>query len=158
ATAALARAEEPATRPSVPALLASSEGTVDFVADGELQTQPRIGWAFHVAKRGDKQVCAVFDLTDGTPIFLSDGSQTIVYDIYNNRAAGYDSSRAKVTIDWKPDEPRPMSIGCGLVIKSDRKKLDAEGSAIRADTFLARANITLKHGETSDFLFAARAD
>jgi hypothetical protein len=74
-----ASSDEPANLPTIPAL--SSDAARPFVVDGVCRLTAADGFGFHVASDGTKQLCAVFDPHDGTPLYLSDGKQTLLYDL-----------------------------------------------------------------------------
>lgn len=151
------RAEQPATRPTIPALTVGAppprsfmaRGFVRLAADGE-------GLAFHVATDGHKQVCALYDPADGTPLFLSDGQQTLVYDLANTRVILVPVSRGYIRVDWVAQEEKPLNFTVGVETNSDPAKLDEANSWFRIDRFV-NSEHTLKQLATQDGteLFAA---
>ena len=83
----------PATQPAVPPLVVGSPPPASFVVEGCQRFSKDAGLGFRVAADGETQFCAVYDAADGTPLFLSDGTQTLVYDLGNDRVVRVSSSR-----------------------------------------------------------------
>ena len=152
-------ADAPTTRPTVPALLTNKDGTVNFVIDGVIRMAANAGWAFHVARDGERQVCAIVDVNDGTPIYLSDGSQTLIYDIVKERVVLLPHSRAYIDVLWKATDPRPLTVSVGVMIKSNPTELAKVGSTVHVDEFLAAADLReTPGGGKSKLLIAKRGE
>ena len=149
-------ADAPATPPTVPALLTSKDGTVNFTIDGVIRMTPNAGWAFHVARDGERQVCAIIDVNDGTPIYLSDGSQTLIYDIVKERVVLLPHSRAYMEVLWKSKDPKPVTVSVGVMIKSNPAELAKVGSTIHVDDFLATADLHEVPGDGKSKLLIAK--
>src|ERR1051326_5512792 len=98
ALVASAIAASPSTLPTIPALLADSQPLRPFIVDGVIRTSSSDGFGFHFATDGARELCAIFDAHDGTPIYLSDGQQTLVYDLSNERVVRVPTCRADVKI------------------------------------------------------------
>ncbi|MGH7179683.1 MAG: hypothetical protein ACREJC_20070, partial [Tepidisphaeraceae bacterium] len=134
--AAAAVAGNPPTNiPDIPPL--SSDGDGPFVVDGVCRVAATDGFAFHFATNGARQLCVIFDPHDGTPLYLSDGQQTLLYDLSGNRVVRVPTSRANVWIDWNEKEDRPLVFHCGVDFQTDAKKLSETKSYFRVDRFVA---------------------
>lgn len=142
---ALAPAAAPSTRPTVPALVVGATPPKSFVVDGIYRwSAAAAGVAFHVATDGERQLCIVYDAADGTPLFLSDGQQTLVYDLANSRVARIDVSRCYVRVDWDATSERPLGFGFAVEAKPKLEQLDAANAWFRVDRFVAAAAPTLR--------------
>ena len=150
-----ASSDEPANPPTIPAL--SSDAARPFVVDGVCRLTAADGFGFHVASDGTKQLCAVFDPHDGTPLYLSDGQQTLLYDLSGNRVVRVPTSRAYVIIGWDPKLPKPLGFEVGV---SFNQKVEAArtSTSFRVDLFVAAAGERLKRldGGKNTLLFAAQ--
>jgi hypothetical protein len=149
-----ASSDEPADLPTIPAL--TSDAARPFVVDGVCRLTAADGFGFHVASDGTKQLCAVFDPHDGTPLYLSDGKQTLLYDLAGNRVVRVPTSRAYVIIGWDPKLPKPLGFDVGV---SFNQKVEARtSSSFRVDLFMAAAGESLKRldGGKNSLLFAAQ--
>src|SRR5262245_42507035 len=147
----------PATLPAIPALNADDRRT--FVVDGVCRLTAEDGFGFHFASDGTRELCAIFDPHDGTPLYISDGQQTLVYDLTGNRIVRVPNSRAYVIIDWKAKEPRPLVFNSGVTFNEDPKKRAA--ARFRVDRFVSASAGSLRQLEAAPdaLLFAAqRAD
>jgi hypothetical protein len=154
--AARASSDEPANPPTIPAL--SSDAAKPFVIDGVCRLTAADGFGFHVASDGKNQLCAVFDPHDGTPLYLSDGKQTLLYDLSGNRVVRVPTSRAYVIIGWDPKKPLPLGFDVGVDFNQNPKGLAKTTSSFRIDHFVAAAGESLKRldGGTNTLLFAAQ--
>jgi hypothetical protein len=131
------RAAEPsATRPTVPALIVGTPPPKSFVVNGIIRFSPTGGMAFHVATDGVRQVCAAYDPADGTPLFLSDGWQTLVYDLANSRVVRVSASRGNVRVDWERGKEKPLSFNFSVDFKSKPEKLEEANAWFRIDRFV----------------------
>jgi hypothetical protein len=153
-------AAPPATAPVVPALITDSSGSPSFIADGILRFSGSGALAFHIASDGKRQLCAVFDPADGTPVFLSDGDQVLVYDLGNSRIVRVPQARAYVFVDWEGGKRKPMAFSFGAQhgTANELKKLN---SYIRIDRFVSDSAKNLRQLDSppGTVLFAAeRAD
>jgi hypothetical protein len=151
-----APAGAPAAKPTVPALVVGTPPPKSFVARGIFRFSAAGGVAFHVATEGGRQVCAVYDPADGTPLLLSDGQQTLVYDLANSRIVRVPTSRGNVRIDWDRGKEKPLSFGFAVGYKSNPEKLPEANAWFRIDRFVDAAP-ALKHLGKKDKseLFAA---
>ena len=130
-------AKPPATQPTIVPLVVGSVPPQSFIVDGIVRTSADGGIAFHVATDGERQLCALFDPNDGTPIFISDGRQSLVYDLANSRIVLVPSSRAYVEVDWNATAEKPLSFGFGVNVKSDPKLVETlKSSSFRIDRFV----------------------
>src|SRR5262245_36258412 len=147
----------PATLPAIPALNADDRRT--FVVDGVCRLTAEDGFGFHFATDGTREVCTIFDPHVGTPLYLSDGQQTLVYDLPGNRIVRVPNSRAYVVIDWKAKEPRPLAFNSGITLNKDPKKLAA--SSFRVDRFVsasAGSLLQLEAAQDTQLFAAQRVD
>ncbi|HEV7300493.1 MAG TPA: hypothetical protein VGN72_14085 [Tepidisphaeraceae bacterium] len=144
AVAVAEAADPPATRPAVPALIVGQASPRSFIVDGRLRFSANGGLAFRVAAEGERQFCAVYDPADGTPLILSDGQQTLVYDLENSRVVRVPNSRGTVRVDWDAQKEKPLSFDIGVYHKSKREKLNDENAGFRIDRFVEAA-ATLAH-------------
>jgi hypothetical protein len=114
--AAKAAAEpRPVANLQVPALVvgdgAPAEAPKSFVVDGVMRASPAMRLAYSVATDGTAHRCALIDLADGTPLFISDGSQTLAYDLAGNRIVLLRKARGSVGVDWEHGAAKPASFG-----------------------------------------------
>src|SRR5688500_3605953 len=93
----------PSTAPALalPALVAGSADSPSFVVSGVARPEDGGELGFYVASDEKRQLCALYDLRDGVPIFLSDGQRTLIYDVQGKRLIHLPSSRAFVSVDWE---------------------------------------------------------
>jgi hypothetical protein len=126
----------PATKPAVPALIVGTPPPKSFVVDGVFRFSGSGGLAFHVATDGERQVCAVYDPTDGTPLFISDGHWTLVYDLSNPRVVRVPNSRGNVRVDWDVKKEKPLGFGFAVDFKSNPAKLNEANAWFRVDRFV----------------------
>lgn len=127
----------------------SSDGGKPFVVDGVLRTAAADGFGFHFATDGKRQLCAIFDPHDGTPLYLSDGQQTLLYDLSGDRVVRVPASRAYVSVDWIQKEDRPLRFSTGVDFANNAKKPPDRQSFFRVDRFVASSKDTLKPAEPS---------
>jgi len=148
-------AAPPATAPVIPALIAGSSDSPSFVADGILRFTDG-ALAFHVASDGKKQFCAVFDPADGTPIFLSDGDQVLVYDLTNSRIVRVPQTCGYILIDWNASDSKPLNFSFGAQ-NATPNQLKKWSSKIRVDRFVSASAKSLRRLDTVPdvLLFAA---
>jgi hypothetical protein len=168
----------PATRPSVPALIVGGDALPrSFLVEGILRSQSG-GLAFQVATDGRRERTAVYDPADGTPLFLSDGQQTLVYDVAKNRVVRVAVSRGNVRVDWFAEKEKPLNFAWGVQFSSSATRLADHNSYFRIDKLVASPRgamvretigadverfvvvrgeqtdaVTLKHGDASWFGF-----
>lgn len=128
--------EPPTTRPSVPPLIVEGGPPNVFMVRGIMRSNPNGGLGFYVATDGKRQVCALYDATDGTPLFLSDGQQTLVYDLDNLRVVRVPDSRGYIRVDWNSQLEKPLGFQAGVVWNSDPKRLVEDNSFFRLDRFV----------------------
>ena len=155
-----AAAAAPATKPAIPALIVGTAPPKSFIANGICRFSAGAGLGFHVAWDGSRQVCALYDASDGTPLFLSDGGQTLVYDLTNSRIVRVPVSRGYVRIQWNPQEVKPLSFSIGVDLKSDPQKLEESSAWFRIDRFVAATPQLKPLGRqgNSDLFAAERKD
>ena len=150
-------ADAPATRPVLPPLDAGADPAVPFAVDGVCGLTATHGFGFRFATDGTRQACAVFDPRDGTPFYLSDGRQTLVYDLTNERIVRVPNSRAYVQVDWDPKDERPLRFSLGMNFDDKPEALGKTRSFFRADRFVEASARSLRRLPTADDtdLFAA---
>jgi hypothetical protein len=147
---AIARAAPPpATRPTVPPLIVGAQPPKSFVVTGVARLSPEGGMAFRVATDGVRQVCALYDPADGTPMFLSDGQQTLVYDLANSRVVRVPVSRGNIRVEWDAQKEKPLTFSFAVACKPTPEKLDEANAWFRIDRFLESAG-TLERLATRD--------
>src|SRR5215510_5107699 len=83
--AAVSFAAEPTTKPDLPPLIVGASPRKSFVVDGVLRFSATTGLAFHVATDGTREMTALYDAIDGTPLFISDGHRSLIYDLAEER-------------------------------------------------------------------------
>src|SRR5215212_6257582 len=79
-----------------------------------------------------------------TPLCLSDGQQTLLYDLSGNRVVRVPTSRAYVNIGWDPKKPMPLGFDVGVDFNPNPKGLARVASTFRVDRFVAAAGESLK--------------
>jgi hypothetical protein len=139
-----ARAAAPTTSPAIPPLVVGERAPGSFVVEGIFRFSKTGGLAFRVAAEGEKQFCALYDPADGTPLFLSDGQQTLVYDLANSRIVRVAQSRGYVRVDWNAEKAKPLSFGFAVDRKSDPEKLAKANAWFQIDRFVAAMGPALK--------------
>jgi hypothetical protein len=159
-TTAQLLADPPATLPPVPALVVGDTPPERFVVDGVARFSKAGGLAFRVATDGTRQLCAVYDPADGTPLFLSDGQQTLIYDLANTRVVLVPHSRAFVRVEWNKDDAKPLSFQIGVGYKTKVDDLKESNSWFRVDRFVEASAARLKPVDSKDNLleFSATRD
>ena len=149
----LARADEPAPAaaeqpPVIPGLVvgATPAQPKSFVVDGVLRSNAGAGMLFRLAQDDTRQLTVLSDLRDGTPIMLSDGRQTIVYDIAGDQLVLVPFSRAYVQVDWDRKDEKPLKFNMGMDTASspDAKSITDPGSWVRIDHFVEAVGAELK--------------
>jgi hypothetical protein len=143
----IAAADGPSTLPSIPALIEGSKDSPAFVVDGVIRESADQGLGFHFAADGKKRICALFDPADSTPIYLSDGDQTLIYDLSNSRIICAPTSKACVTVDWNPKADQPMRFKFNLGFGEDAKTIN---SSFRIDRFVDASQQSLREIEAHD--------
>ena len=150
-------AADPATPPSIPSLIFPTEQAHPFVVDGLCRASADHGFGFHLATDGTRQLCVLFDLQDGTPIYLSDGQQTLVYDLANSRVVRVPNSRLSVSVDWNQENPKPLKFNFDFEFTEDSKKLAGQKSFFRIDRFVRAYGAALQpiasDNDTESFAF-----
>jgi hypothetical protein len=138
--------EPPAKTPVIPALIvgAPAPASQSFVVDGVARPAAESGLAFHVARDGDRQLCTVYDAADGTPILLSDGRTTLIYDLVGDRIIPVAPATANVRIDWERAATKPLEFQFNAHFLADAKKLETETSWFRIDKFVEASGANLK--------------
>lgn len=153
--AAAAAAE---AKPKVPALVVGTAPPASFVVEGVMRPAATVGMGFRVAADGGRQVCALYDPIDGTPLFLSDGQQTLVYDLVNTRIVRLPISRGNVRIDWHAGKDKPLSFSFGVDCKTAPEKLAESNAWFRIDRFVDDAALKpVENKGTSQSFTAERA-
>src|SRR3954452_4816610 len=91
--------------PEVPALIVGAKPPMpqSFVVEGFSRSGADRGLGFRVATDAKRQICVLYDAADGTPLFLSDGEQTLIYDLVENRILQIPICRGNVRVDWSPN-------------------------------------------------------
>jgi hypothetical protein len=136
--------------PAVPPLIvgAAPPAPQSFVATGFVRYSAEKGLGFHVATDGKRERCVLYDAADGTPLFISDGRQTLIYDLAENRILRVPTCRGNVRVDWDPKAPKPLSFNFKFDFKTDPKKLEESNAWIRLDRFVEASAAELKRVET----------
>jgi hypothetical protein len=142
-------AEADAKPPAVPPLVvgAPPPGPQAFVVTGVVRSSAQKGVGFHVATDGKRELCVLYDAADGTPMFVSDGQQTLVYDLAENRILRVPVCRGNVRIDWDAKAAKPLSFNFNFEYKSDPKKLAEANAWFRIDRFVEASAAELKQVE-----------
>jgi hypothetical protein len=109
--------------PSIPPLVVGGgEGPQSFTVEGVFFPSTGPGLGFRIATDGTRHFCVLFDCADGTPILLSDGEQSLLYDLANNRVVQLSSCPSFVRVGWTPDAIKPLSVDFGADMKSGKTK------------------------------------
>ena len=139
-----AAADLPTTRRALPALILGAAPTESFLVEGVERDAVPGGIGFHIATDRLKQVCAVYDVADGTPLFMSDGKQTLIYDLPNRRIVIAARSRAYFALKWEPPAPekKSMRMTLGTALNSEEPNpSDEDIAGIRLQALLTAPNI-----------------
>lgn len=159
--ASLAHAEPPPDRPVIPALIVGADAPRSFIVRGIIRGgQDGGGVAFYVAVDGEREVCAVYDPADGTPILLSDGRQTLIYDLENAQLLRVQNFRSYFRIDFEPDARKPLMFRFGAEIRTAPEHDAKSASYFRLDRFAAsRETFAIHHDDDGKLVFSnASAD
>lgn len=121
--ATMGYAQEPSESPlykeaSIPALVVGAEYPKSFMAHGRLFTDNGKGLAFQITADGKKQRCIFYDPKDGTPIFISDGEQVLIYDLENTRLVRWKGGVGKIWLDWNVSDGKQFNLD-GQILRSD---------------------------------------
>jgi len=143
-------ATAPDSVPDVPALVVDSPPPNSFVVDGVFRFSPRRELGFHVATDGAKQVCVVYDRSDGTPLYFSDGARTLVYDLPSGRVDLVPDSRAYVRVQWEAAAARPLSVEASVHAAEDAARLKNYRSWFQLNRFVDASRPALRRLESSD--------
>lgn len=135
-----APAAAPSTKPAVPALIVGAGSPKSFIVNGITRLSRAGGVAFYVATDGRRQLCAAYDSIDGTPLFISDGQQTLVYDLARSRIVRVPSSRGHVQVDWRVQEEKPLEYAFGVRFELKPENLKNTVAFFRVDRFAAGAS------------------
>ena len=145
------RAGAPPDIPDVPALVADgSTAPRSFVVNGVVRSAAKQGVAFRFATDGARQFCSLYDPTDGTPLFLSDGWQTLVYDLPGGRVVRVPNCRGVVRVDWDRHHPKPLKFDFDFRFESNREKLSQYAAWFGVDAFVAASRPKLVPLESTD--------
>src|SRR5690606_5086379 len=87
-------------RPEVPPLVLGAESPRSFLVSGHARMSDTMALGFHVAQDGERRLVVVYDLMDQTPLFISDGRQTLAYDVANSQLVLLSSTRGCVDVQW----------------------------------------------------------
>jgi hypothetical protein len=139
ALSALARTDGPEAKPpAVPALIvgAAPPAPQSFVVTGFVRYSKEKGLGFHVASDGKRERCVLYDASDGTPMFISNGHETLLYDLAENRILQVPTCRGNMRVDWDAKAAKPLSFNFNFDFKSDPKKLEASKAWFRIDRFI----------------------
>lgn len=136
--ASLAHADEPEKLPVLPDLAVGSGLTKSFVVEGVCYPDGIKGIAFRVVCDGEKQFSCIYDIADQVPIFLSDGSHTLVYDFGNKRILDYLSSYGNGGCDYD-FEKRNFAYNMSIKSKNEENKQEILGPAFRFGNMIKRA-------------------
>jgi hypothetical protein len=146
ATLTAQAADPPATRPSIPLLRSDAKAGVPFIVDGIVRTTATDGYGFHFATDGAHSFVSLFDPHDGTPLYLSDGQQTLIYELSDQRIVRIPNSAAIVMIGWDAKAPRPLSFD--FSVNYTTGQLD---SAKTASSFTAIADFLASDAKLEQF-------
>lgn len=144
------------TQPSVPQLTVGQSPN-SFVAAGLIRLETNHGLAFHVAVEGNRQRCSLYDPADGTPLFISDGEQTLIYDLANSRVVIVKSSRGAVRLTRNPASGR-FAFNFSVDFKSKNNEFDEPGTTLRIDQIVSTLSFTQPDSEPNSALYVAEDD
>jgi hypothetical protein len=106
---------------AIPALVVGAKSPVPFAVHGRFFTDTGKGLAFQIATDGKKQRCIFYDPADGTPIFISDGEQSLIYDLETMRVVRWKDGVGKVWLDWTASDERQFNLDF-QILRSDASK------------------------------------
>jgi hypothetical protein len=137
-------------RPAIPPLIigAAPPAPQSFVVTGFVRSSADKGVGFHVATDGKRERCVLYDAADGTPMFVSDGQQTLIYDLAENRILRVPVCRGNVRIEWDANAAKPLSFNFNFEFKTDPKKLADANAWFRIDRFVEASAADLKRVES----------
>lgn len=142
-----AAAAEPG--PSVPALMLGSSPPLSFMVNGVLRLSKSNALAFRVATDGKDELCILYDAADGTPIFISNGRESLVYDLLNTRVVRLPRSRGGAQVEWHGEKEAPLSFGFGFFIQELESAKQGDSNAwFRIDQFVAASGAALKRRQS----------
>src|SRR5689334_12315369 len=107
--------DAPTTRPIIPALIATTQpAPTRFIVQGITRQSKTGGMAFRVAVDGGRQRSALYDPADGTPLFVSNGDDTLIYDLLGDRIVHLNRTRGFVSVDWDAQLAKPLTFSVGM--------------------------------------------
>ncbi len=89
--------------PVVPALRVA-EGKTSFVVESYVIDPNKRGLAYRVATDGQKHLFSIFDAVDNVPIFISNGDETLIYDLAQDQVTLVPKSCFGFHLRYLPEE------------------------------------------------------
>ena len=107
-TPAYAADGKDAKPPAIPPLVvgAPPPAPQSFVVSGFVRYSAEKGLGFQIGVDGKRERCVLYDASDGTPLFISDGHETLIYDLAENRILRVPTCRGNVRVDWVKDHQK----------------------------------------------------
>lgn len=154
-------AEGPSTRPafpSIPELRASANASLSFMA--KMSTAAEMGVGFEVAFEPGRERCVVFDVADGTPLFISNGDQVLIYDLFDNRIVLLPHARGFVHFIWDVQRKKPimMTFGVQTATKNLRNESNDTSLMLRNPEVMPDAPIEVFAGPDGSTIWSVQVE
>ncbi len=134
--------------PNIPALIVGGNQPQSFIVEGVTRFSKQSALGFYEATDGQKQVCAVYDSSDNTPLILSDGRETLIYDLSENRIVCLPRSTAHVRVDWDPTKDKPLNFKIGVSCRTNSEVEHDDMAWFRIDRFVEASGELLRRAES----------
>ena len=152
ALATVLRAEEqPADIPA----LRVAEGKTSFVVESFMIGANKRGIAMRVATDGKKHLFTIFDAVDNVPIFISNGNETLIYDLAQDQVTLLPKSCFGFNLSYMPEEKAfSFQLACKAAKDADKRleclpkiefqKFEVAKDLIRSETKQDHVKLTIK--------------
>jgi hypothetical protein len=161
AWAATAPAEEQPA--GIPALRVA-EGKTSFVVESYMVDAQQRGLAMRVATDGQKHLFSIFDAADNVPIFISNGDESLIYDLAQDQITFLPKSCFGFHLSYLPEEKSfSFQLSCQATKNAEKRqaclpkiefqKFEESPDAVRDAPNKDRVKLTIKRDNKKlDFL------
>lgn len=145
----LAFSDDRPASPTIPALITGDPEALSFVVSGTMRSPDAMVMGFELATDGERLRCALYDMHDGTPLFLSNERETFAYDLERQQILFLPNARSFVRLEWAHDEVNPASFNFSMRGSTGTIKESTE-SWLRLDQFVEMTGQDLRHVESDE--------